>query len=76
MSDTKYPIRHLPLILLDNGWFIKASDWEGSHITLFVVSKHTGQTFIKYALNQTDVETFLYQLASHSAKLPFSKNLL
>lgn len=68
MSKNKFPLRHLPLVLLDNGWYIKASDWEGSHITFFIVSKYTGETFIQYFTNQHDATNMIKKLSMHSAR--------
>lgn len=73
MSKNKFPLRHLPLVLLDNGWYIKASDWEGSHITFFVVSKYTGESFIQFFSNQKDATDLIKKLAISSARKTFFK---
>lgn len=72
MSKTKYPIRHIPLVLLDNGWYVKASDWEESHITFFIVSKYTGQSHIQYFTDPVEATRLLHKLSFISAKKRFN----
>ena len=45
--------------ILRNGWVIKFSIYRDENILLLFISKHTGQTFIRYFNEENDAVTFI-----------------
>lgn len=45
--------------VMRNGWVIKFSAHKDSNILLFVISKYTGQTIVRYFSNEDEACTFI-----------------